>query len=354
MRPTRRGYAVLAVLGATLALGTVSGARALDAVAVPAIVALVGAAIQAWRAPTPELTRTLPPADVPGTAGTVEVRLRADRSYPVTLRDRHSPGVDATTDRSADAAVVDATTGGVAVAYTMTRRRRGVHEIGPATVVLTDVLGLVRRTVHLDVRDTVFVFPAVRTLSGRASAELRAAAEPDRLNRREEFAGLREYVRGDALRDVHWKSTAKRGQLVVRELAAERDHDRFTVAVGVAPDAATTAADAAATAAATVCLSLLEDGVAVELSTPEGSATASPGSTRPILAHLARLGTGPVPDAEADADAVVSATGATVTVRFGDRERNFASMTVERARDSGTAPGFARDAEADAGAEADA
>ncbi|WP_256288820.1 DUF58 domain-containing protein [Halobellus inordinatus] len=362
MRPTRRGYTVgIVVLGA-LALGALFGARALDAVVIPGALALVAAVVQVWRAPTPQVERTLPPADVPGVTGTVEVTLDAPSSYPATVRDRLPPSIDSGASGGAQAAssgdagsastaTHEAVVAGATdadVAYEITPQRRGEHELGPVSVVVTDVLGLLKRTTTVDERDGLVVFPAVGVLSEGAQADLRTLTQSPRANRREEFDDLREYVRGDALRDVHWKSSAKRGNLMVREFTAEADPDQVrvvagiesgggadtertaasksTTAAGEAADAADDAADIMAEAAATVCLSLLRGGASVALTTPSGRVEATPGTTRPLLDHLAVAGAGPVPTREADV--VVVADEGSASIRFDGREHRFEELTT--------------------------
>jgi len=157
-------------------------------------------------------------------------------------------------------------------------------------------------------------------------------------------------VRGDALRDVHWKSSAKRGDLMVREFTAEADPDQVRVVAGVDPgseganteratasepttaageaaDTADDAADTMAEAAATVCLSLLRGGASVALTTPSGRVEAAPGATRPLLDHLAVAGAGPVPTREADVAVVADAESA--SVRFDGREHRLEELTTD-------------------------
>ncbi|WP_435183224.1 DUF58 domain-containing protein [Halobellus sp. EA9] len=355
MRPTRRGYAVAAVVAAAVAVGAAFGARSLDAVVLPGVVALVAAAVQVWRAPAPGVERALPPADEPGTTGTVELRLDAPRTYPATIRDRLPAGVavagsgvdgenaDAGESNEASEAVVDAAIGGT-VSYEIARRRRGRHDIGPLAVVVTDVLGLFERTIALDVREDLLVFPRVRRLSGSAEANLRALTRSQRATRRDEFDDLREYVRGDALRDVHWKSSAKRGELMIREFTAETDPDRVTVAAGVAgaerprgeaedgdetDPSADPLADAMAEAAATVCLALIREGASVRLSTPAGGVDAGVDDTRAMLDHLAVVDRGPVPALDGEPDVAVVVDDERTVVRFDGRGHRFESMIGE-------------------------
>ncbi|SDY35131.1 DUF58 domain-containing protein [Halobellus clavatus] len=357
MQLTRRGYAVLALVVASVAAGATFGPRSLDAVVLPGIVALVAAAVQVWRAPTPTVERRLPPADIPGTTGTIELRLEAPRTYPATVRDRLPDGV-ATVDAEAQAAnlddgangttaasdaVCDATVGG-SVTYEVTRLRRGAHEIGPVTVTVSDVLGLFERAIELDCRSTLVVYPRTRRLAGTAEATLRALARSERANRRDEFDVLREYVRGDPQRDVHWKSSAKRGELMIREFTAETDPEQVVVAAGVDEEAigrsddgrfdgvfdraapAASAADAMAEAAATVSVALVREGATVSVRTPSGEATASPDRTRGLLEHLAVVEEGRLPDETDDVDVAVVAFEDGVTVRFDDRTRRFEDL----------------------------
>ena len=343
MRPTRRGYVVGGAVVAALLAGATFGARALDAVVLPGAVALVAAAIQLRRAPALDFDRVVPAADVAGTAATLTLTIDGDRTAPVTVRERLPAGVD-TVGRSRGGtepgeAVVDAAVGGDPVTYTVVPQRRGEHTIGPATVVATDVLGLLKRSARIDRRDTLVAFPRVGTLPNGIGAELRAATQPRASTQRDEFDDLREYVRGDSLRDIHWKSSARHDELMVQEFADRADPERVTVAVGTdtgasqsgdsgetptgdaAERAADTPADRMADAAATACVSLVRGGASVTLTTPSGGVDAAPGRIRPALRHLAVATGGRVP--VEDADVVVVAEGDAVSVRFDGREYRF-------------------------------
>ncbi|MFB6252135.1 MAG: DUF58 domain-containing protein [Halobellus sp.] len=357
MQLTRRGYAVLALVVAGTAAGATFGPRSLDAVVIPGIVGLVAAAIQVWRAPTPEVDRLLPPADVPGTTGSVELHLDASQAYPATVRDTLPGGVEAVAagdqatesdDRvsdttAADDTVCDATVDG-SVTYELRRLRRGAHEIGPVTVTVSDVLGLFERAIRLDCRDTLVVYPRTRRLSGTAEATLRALARSQQANRRDEFDVLREYIRGDPQRDVHWKSSAKRGELMVREFTAETEPEQVVVAAGVdgsaigrgdetrsdtvfeRAESTASAADAMAEAAATVSVALVREGASVSLLTPSGEVTASHDEMRGLLEHLAVVEEGRLPSDTDDVDVTVVAFEDGVTVRFDDRTHRFEEL----------------------------
>ncbi len=98
--------------------------------------------------------------------------------------------------------------------------RRGVIAVGPLTVAHGDPLGLLRREHTWPEKHRVHVHPRtvmpppnsaglVRDLEGQASSRL---VDSDL-----SFHAVREYVPGDAVRNIHWKSTAKTGSLMVRQ-----------------------------------------------------------------------------------------------------------------------------------------
>jgi len=117
---------------------------------------------------------------------------------------------------------------------------RGRYPLGPGRLVAGDPLGL--RTVELEVpsQTTLLVRPRVAELTtlftetgawndGGRRAQVRrpSGLEPH---------GVREYVEGEPLRAVHWPTSARRGELMVREL---EDAPRDSVAVVLDVDAAT-------------------------------------------------------------------------------------------------------------------
>ncbi|ELZ34085.1 hypothetical protein C474_03970 [Halogeometricum pallidum JCM 14848] len=321
MRLTRRGYAVCGVVVVGFALGLRFGPRALNALVLPTGVALVAAFLQVRLASTPTVERTLPADGFPDETGEVTLSFDVGRPYPAHVVDSLPPGV------SGDAEI-DALVGGDPVSYAVTYRSRGEHQFGPAAVVATDVLGLAERELVASGTDAVLVFPRVRRLSAGARHDLWTLHDAEFSSRREEFDRLREYVRGDSLRDVHWKSSAKRGDLIVKEFVAEADASAVRVAAG----GARAAGDEMAEAAATLCLAFVRSGVPVTLSTPSGVVEAAAGDDTPLLEHLARARGGPVPDE--GADIVVSADGSTTRVRFGDTETTFDRLVVEESNRS--------------------
>jgi uncharacterized protein (DUF58 family) len=113
--------------------------------------------------------------------------------------------------------------------------KRGVHELGALRIALRGRLGLVERQARLAGRQAIAVEPPLldlkRTLRLAASERWRDLGVRT-LRRRggmTEFESLRELVRGDDVRLVDWKASARRGKPIVREYQEERGQELIVV-----------------------------------------------------------------------------------------------------------------------------
>lgn len=174
------------------------------------------------RRPRLEVTRTVHPDRVQHRgASRVELHItnRGRRSSPmVVLHDPVSGTIGAT--------VSIAPLGGHdhrAATYRLPTEHRGLVRIGPLAGLLTDPFGLARRQFPLAGETTLTVLPAIEDLTTRGGAggyddplvgavHLMAGNSAD-----EDFATLRPYVVGDDLRRIHWSSSARIGDLLVRQ-----------------------------------------------------------------------------------------------------------------------------------------
>lgn len=314
MRLTRRGMALVGVCVGGFALAGLFGARSLNAVVLPALIALVAGALQVRALSPPTVERDVPRDDFVGETHEVTLRFRdVDRPFVGTVTDELDDGL------ASDTAAATTTVGDEPVTYEVAYERRGEQHVGPARVVGRDVLGLFETELRCSGRDSLLVYPTVYGIAGWAQRDLFALRETDRTDERAEFDSLREYVRGDALRDVHWKSSAKRDDLVVQEFAADQDVTSITVAGGADADGV----DRLAEAVASFAVALHDADIPVTLSLPNGRVDADTdltGRTR-LLEHCARVVEGAVPTDEADI--VVEARDAGVEVRLGDRYVSF-------------------------------
>lgn len=109
--------------------------------------------------------------------------------------------------------------------FTIPTRRRSVITVGPVKSVRADPLGLLRREMTWTNEQEVFVHPRVKNLTGSSTGflkDLEGRVTNDITNSDVNFHALRDYVPGDDRRHIHWKTTARTGQLMVRQFEETR------------------------------------------------------------------------------------------------------------------------------------
>jgi uncharacterized protein (DUF58 family) len=112
-------------------------------------------------------------------------------------------------------------------AYRFPTDRRGRYEVGPLRVTVTDPFALFERTRVVLGTEEVIVYPRVRDVfpppeTGGLDLDREQPQVQSRIEPSGEFHTLREYAPGDDLRHVHWRSTARRGHLMMRQNEARR------------------------------------------------------------------------------------------------------------------------------------
>ncbi len=316
MRLTRRGWGVVAVVLAAAAMSWQSGPRALNAVVVPLLVVLLAGAVVVARTERPRVSRRPLAEGFIGETRTAAVAIETDGTVAAAVSDAVGDGLSAITAPHA-ATTID---GEATFDYDLRLEARGRRRLGPLSIVVSDVVGLVERRFEYEEPATVLVYPRVRALDGGPAVDRRTLAGVADRRTREEFDHLRSYRRGDPLQDVHWKSAAKRPdeELVVTEYADDEALGAVTVAADCPADR-DDGADEMASAAASVATALLERGAPVGLVTPDG--TQPPGTGRghhrDLLGLLAVAGPGELTERDRrDADVVVrtGSTGTTIAV----------------------------------------
>ncbi len=186
-------------------------------------------------------------------------------------------------------------------AYRMPTNHRGVLSVGPLTLELTDPFGIARRRAIAAERVDVLVFPKVEALGmPRMGGDLDPHGSAMNVNRlapaADETFSLRPYQLGDDLRRVHWKSTARTGELIVRQ-----DESAWQDCTTVALDVRVGAHDAesferAVSAAASIVTSAFADRHIVRLLTSADLDTGSgSGSSHEdaLMSTLATVCVGP-------------------------------------------------------------
>lgn len=109
---------------------------------------------------------------------------------------------------------------GVGLQYRLQPALRGVHQLGPLSVKLSDPFGLAEYDRRLPVYSRLLVVPKVVPLTGLPSGSGRGTTEdgsvPVHAGHGADDAIVRPYRQGDDLRKVHWRSTARRDEIMVR------------------------------------------------------------------------------------------------------------------------------------------
>ncbi|MFD6532198.1 DUF58 domain-containing protein [Streptomyces sp. NPDC060184] len=172
------------------------------------------------------------------------------------------------------------------VSYRVRSDLRGRYPLGPLQLRLADPFGMCELTRSFSAHDTLVVVPRTQALpplrltgaaSGYGDGRQRSLAQAG-----EDDVLPRGYRHGDDLRRVHWRSTARYGELMVRR---EEQPQRARASVvldtrrkafrGSGPESAF---EWAVAAAASALAHLVERGFAVRLLTDEGGAMPGGGS----------------------------------------------------------------------------
>ena len=108
---------------------------------------------------------------------------------------------------------------------------RGKYQFGSIELVTRSPFGLLERRVTLEAPGSLVVYPAVGTLTRRWRRVFREATETrrgrrhDRTAQQQEYHGLRDYRPGDSPRWIHWRTSARLGQPMVKEFEQQSDQD---------------------------------------------------------------------------------------------------------------------------------
>ena len=219
--PTTRGWAALGAGIALIVLWVVFGERLMLGVGLFLILA-IGGGVAYVRSTVPSvgITRRLTPFQVhDGDRAIVEVSLTTSRRLPQAVVLDEVAGLG--TARFVADRVEPQTP--MTARYEVLCRPRGIYTVGPAVVRVRDPLALSEAGGTAGKIDRLVVYPAVEDLHG---LPLGRGHDPTVNTSRasfsqtggDDFFTLREYQQGDDLRKVHWPSSAKRDELMIRQL----------------------------------------------------------------------------------------------------------------------------------------
>jgi len=147
---------------------------------------------------------------------------------------------------------------------TIAAPRRGVIRIGPMQLTRGDPIGILRRELGWPQVEEVYVHPVTSRLPSTSAGfvkDVEGQPTSQIVDSDLAFHAIREYVPGDSRRHIHWKSTAKTGQLMVRQFEETRKA-RIAVVLDVQADefADEPEFELAVSAAASLALQSVRDG----------------------------------------------------------------------------------------------
>ena len=161
------------------------------------------------------------------------------------------------------------------LSYAITGIRRGVWPVGPFVLRTVDPFGLAQREQAFGETRSVTVVPEVFALAPLAvkvgAAGGTAQTSSSRLGQGSDNLSPRRYIPGDSMRRIHWRATAHRGQLMVRQEEEESSPDALVVldrsaARWARPGAAADPAfEAAVSMCASVAVHLEQEGYGVDV-----------------------------------------------------------------------------------------
>lgn len=218
MRLTALGWGLI-VIGATMAVaGAALGLAAACAVGVFMVAIVVSAMLIVAEVPQVRMARVAVPGEVQR-GSPAEIRLHFQSMS--TKHPRPLTVIETIDDEQRIATIGPITPqGSDHISYAIPTHRRGVVTAGPLVVRRFDPFGLVTADRRFASTCTVSIRPRrypLRMLPTGRNRDLEGPTR-ERSEGSASFHQLRAYAPGDDLRRIHWRSTAKTGELLVKQM----------------------------------------------------------------------------------------------------------------------------------------
>jgi uncharacterized protein (DUF58 family) len=221
--PTRRGRVLLIASPILLILARATTIGELYAITAAAVIfPLLAIAFVRWSTHRVAFSRSVTPARVFAGA-TVRVEIAAHNltklsTAPLMLEDRGEPAIGGPIRFSMPSLSPDARD---VVRIERRISQRGRHFLGPLRARLTDPFGLAEVGSEVAPQTSVVVFPRVEPLGEVAPPEPRGGGGRSLVQHLsaagDDFYAVRPWQEGDDLRKIHWRSSARRDELMIRQ-----------------------------------------------------------------------------------------------------------------------------------------
>jgi uncharacterized protein (DUF58 family) len=227
---TRTGWFVSALGTVLLIAGAFLRYRELVVVALVLLGCVVAALLSSFRRPQLDIRRDIIPQRVSEGEGSATIlnatNIAKRRSPPVVTIDnvagqRHTVPIPALAPGERHV-----------VSASVPTDRRGIYPVGPLVISRSDPFNLVQVAQGEVEKTELIVHPRtvrVSPLPTGRSQELEGPAQAGAPRGGVAFHSLREYAAGDDLRLIHWRSTARVGELMVRHTVVTNEPRLFIV-----------------------------------------------------------------------------------------------------------------------------
>jgi uncharacterized protein (DUF58 family) len=242
-----------------------------------------------------EVSRVITP-EVPEVGGTATIVVRARLrtalpSGPGRWRDALPAGLSGRAEGSSPAtgSTLAGAGGRIEVRYDVVGAKRGIHSVGPLEVTTTDPFGMLRRRLALGRSTPVTVAPAIVDLAPLPSASGEAGGTRQsttlQVGQGADNLVARPYAPGDSMRRIHWRATAHRDTLMVRQeeqesspaatVVLDRTGSRWGALSAHAPGS-DPAFETAVTACVSIVARLVHEGYTVDVVDSDGALLTEP------------------------------------------------------------------------------
>jgi uncharacterized protein (DUF58 family) len=166
----------------------------------------------------------------------IGIKIIYDLPIPVRLQILDKPPMSFLHDRQAILCSLPKGYGEADISYEVVPKLRGAMPFDTMGIRLSSPFGLIARQFKVSLKQSTNVFPRLPTEKEGLQSHFYVSQIESRLQRMygpgREFSQMRDYQRGDDIRSIHWKRSAKSNKLIVREFEPEKGQNVFLVVDG--------------------------------------------------------------------------------------------------------------------------